>query len=78
MADSPKVLEKGGVLQGLQIFMRPEKNNLPAQFQFLDLPEIYSINQWREIAGKGNDYPLQIGSNTWLMDLRLEKGEEII
>ena len=30
------------------------------------------------MAGKGNDYPLQIRSNTWLMDMRLEKGEEVL
>lgn len=73
-----KVLAEGGVLTGLQIFIRPEAGDLPAQVQFYDLPEIYSDNKWRKIAGKGGDYPLQIRSNTWLMDLRLEKGTEII
>jgi quercetin 2,3-dioxygenase len=72
-----KVLEEGGVLEGLQIFIRPEIGGLKPQVQFHQLPEVYSANQWRKIAGKGNDYPLQIRSNTWLMDLRLEKGEEI-
>jgi redox-sensitive bicupin YhaK (pirin superfamily) len=72
-----RVLEEGGTLQGLQIFIRPETTGLPPQVQFHQLPEIYSINEWRKIAGKGEDYPLQIRSNTWLMDLRLEKGEEI-
>lgn len=72
------VLEEGGILQGLQIFIRPEKSNLPSLVQFHDLPEIYSINQWRKIAGKGKDYPLQIRSTTWLMDIRLEKGEKIL
>jgi redox-sensitive bicupin YhaK (pirin superfamily) len=71
------VLDEGGVLQGLQIFIRPETTGLQPQVQFHQLPEIYSYNQWRKIAGKGDDYPLQIRSNTWLMDLRLEKGEEI-
>lgn len=71
------VLEEGGVLRGMQIFIRPEKANLPPRVQFYDLPEIYSINQWRKIAGNGTDYPLQIRSNTWLLDLRLEEGEEI-
>ncbi|QPH38622.1 NAD(P)H-binding protein [Pedobacter endophyticus] len=37
-----------------------------------------SNNQWRKIVGKGDDYPLQINSNTRLMDLRLEKDTEII
>lgn len=72
-----KVLAEGGVLEGLQIFIRPETADLPPQVQFYQLPETYSANHWRKIAGKGDDYPLQIRSNTWLMDLRLEKGEEI-
>lgn len=73
-----RVLEEGGVLTGLQIFIRPETAGLPPQVQFYDLPEIYSDNNWRKIAGKGDDYPWQIRSNTWLMDLRLEKGAAII
>jgi redox-sensitive bicupin YhaK (pirin superfamily) len=73
-----RVLADSGVLTGLQIFIRPETAGLPPQVQFYDLPEIYSGNKWRKIAGKGNDYPLQIRSNTWIMDLRLEKGAEIM
>jgi redox-sensitive bicupin YhaK (pirin superfamily) len=73
-----RVLEECGVLEGLQIFIRPETADLPPQVQFHQMPEIYSNNLWRKIAGKGDDYPLQIRSNTWLMDLRLENGEEIV
>lgn len=73
-----RVLEDGGVLEGLQIFIRPETTGLPSRVQFYNLPEIYSENTWRTIAGKGDDYPLQIRSNTWLMDMRLEKGAAII
>lgn len=72
-----QVLDEGGVLQGLQVFIRPEISGLPSQVQFHQLPEIYSINKWRKIAGKGEDYPLKIRSHTWLMDLRLEKDAEI-
>ncbi|MFD2287841.1 pimeloyl-CoA dehydrogenase [Pedobacter petrophilus] len=72
-----KVLEEGGVLEGLQIFIRPETAGLVPQVQFYQLPETYSDNHWRKMAGKGDDYPLQIRSNTWLMDLRLEKDAEI-
>lgn len=68
------VSEDGGVLEGLQIFIRPETAGLRPQVQFHQLPAIYSLNQWRRIAGKGDDYPLQIRSNTWLMDMRLETG----
>jgi quercetin 2,3-dioxygenase len=70
-------LEEGGLLEGLQIFVRPETGGLEPEVQFYQLPGIYSLNQWRKIAGKGKDYPLEIRSNTWLMDIRLEKGKEI-
>lgn len=72
-----KVLDEGGVLEGLQIFIRPETAGLVPQVQYYQLPEIYSNNRWRKIAGNGHDYPLQIRSDAWLMDLRLEKDEEI-
>lgn len=73
-----RVLEEGGILEGLQIFIRPEVAGLKPQVQFHQLHDPYSLNQWRKMAGKGNDYPLQIRSNTWLMDVRLEKGEDIL
>lgn len=73
-----RVLAEGDVLEGLQIFIRPETAGLKPQVQFYQLAETYSDNQWRKIAGKGDDYPLQIRSNTWLMDLRLEKDAEIV
>jgi quercetin 2,3-dioxygenase len=68
-----QVLEE---LEGLQIFIRPESSDLRPQVQFYDLPEIYSTNQWRKIAGNNNEYPLQIRSNTWIMDMRLEKDKQ--
>lgn len=71
-----QVLEEGGVLEGLQIFIRPEKEGLKPQVQFSELEDAYSTNQWRKLAGKGTDYPLQIRSNTWLMDMRLEKEKQ--
>ena len=71
-----KVLEEGGVLEGLQIFIRPETGGLKPQVQFHQLQDAYSTNEWRKIAGKGSDYPLSIRSNTWLMDMRLEKDRQ--
>jgi redox-sensitive bicupin YhaK (pirin superfamily) len=68
------VLEDGGVLEGLQIFIRPQSRDLKPQVQFYQFPQTYSINQWRKMAGNGMDYPLKIRSNTWLMDMRLETG----
>jgi redox-sensitive bicupin YhaK (pirin superfamily) len=72
-----RVLAEDGALEGLQIFIRPETAGLLPQVQFYQLPETYSNNLWRRIAGKGDDYPLQIRSDTWLMDLRLEEDAEI-
>ncbi|MAN26005.1 MAG: pimeloyl-CoA dehydrogenase [Mesonia sp.] len=71
-----KTLEEDGTLEGLQIFIRPEVKGLKPQVQFHQLPEAYSLNQWRKIAGKDNDYPLQIRSNTWILDMQLQQGEE--
>jgi quercetin 2,3-dioxygenase len=71
------VLEDGGILEGLQIFIRPAETALKPQVQFYDLPAVHSINEWRKIAGSTKEYPLQIRSNTWIQDLRLEKGQSI-
>ncbi|HEY0056045.1 MAG TPA: pirin family protein [Pedobacter sp.] len=71
------VLEEGGLLEGLQIFIRPDQQDLKPQVQFHNLSSIYSTNSWRKIAGRGADYPLQIRSNAWINDLRLEKTETI-
>ena len=68
------VLEAGGVLEGLQIFIRPGQGGLEPRVQFFDLPQKYSINQWRKIAGKDKDYPLEIRSDTQIQDIRLEMG----
>ena len=73
-----KVLQEGGTLEGLQIFLRPETADLAPWVQFSDLQDTYSVNRWRKVAGKGTDYSLQIRSDTWLMDLRLEKGQQIV
>src|SRR4028118_1040207 len=45
------VLEAGEVLEGLQIFIRPEQSALQPRVQFYDLPEKFSVNQWRKLAG---------------------------
>ncbi len=70
--------EEDDTLEGLQIFLRPEVKGLKPKVQFHQLQNIHSINQWRKIAGKNQEYPMQIRSNTWLMDLRLEKGKKIL
>lgn len=67
------VLE-GGTLEGLQIFIRPETGGLKPRVQFHDLRETYSINQWRKLAGRGEGYPLEIRSSTWILDNRMTEG----
>lgn len=68
------VLEEGGVLEGLQIFLRPEKSGLEPRVQFFELADKFSMNTWRKIAGSNKDYPLEIRSDTSVQDIRLEKG----
>ncbi len=59
--------------EGLQIFIRPEENDLKPKVQFYDLPEIHSINAWRLIAGDDKAAaPLHIKSKTSIYDMRLE------
>jgi len=71
------VLEDGGNVEALQIFIRPEKANLEPLVQFYDLPTAYSVGQWRKIAGKEKEYPLRFRSNTWIQDIRLEAESQI-
>jgi redox-sensitive bicupin YhaK (pirin superfamily) len=67
------VLPSGGTLTALQVFIRPESGGLVPKVQFHDFENEISINEWRPIAGKDNDFPLQIRSSTWIYDMRLEK-----
>lgn len=70
------VLPEGGVLTALQIFIRPETGGLAPQVQFHEFLETISRNEWRAVAGKGDAFPLQIRSNTWIYDMSLEQGEQ--
>lgn len=70
------VLDEGGTLEGLQIFIRPEQRGLNPMVQFHELSDTYSIGEWRKIAGRRQGYPLEIRSDTWLMDMRLEKEKQ--
>jgi quercetin 2,3-dioxygenase len=60
------VLPEGGVLTALQIFIRPEIGGLKPQVQFHEFPDVVSRNEWREVAGKDDTFPLLIRSNTWI------------
>lgn len=68
------VLHEEEILEGLQIFIRPEKKGLEPKVQFYDLPQPFSINQWRKLAGQGKDYPLSIRSSTRILDIQMNEG----
>lgn len=68
------VLEESETLRGLQIFIRPEKGGMKPQVQFYDFPEIRSVNHWRKVAGKDENFPLTFRSDTWLYDIHMEEG----
>jgi len=70
------VLPPGGKLTALQIFIRPETGSLKPQVQFHEFLDVVSLNEWREVAGKGAAFPLQIRSNTWIYDMKLEQGNQ--
>lgn len=70
------VLPEGGVLTALQIFIRPEIGGLKPQVQFYEFADVTSLNEWRAVAGKGDEFPLEIRSNTWIYDMRLERGKQ--
>jgi quercetin 2,3-dioxygenase len=66
------VLPEGGQLQGLQIFIRPEAEDLTPEVAFYDLPEVSSQNAWRLLAGaQGSGAPLTFRSRTWIYDVYL-------
>lgn len=66
------VLPEGGQLQGLQIFIRPEAEDLSPEVDFSDLPEESSHNAWRLLAGaESSGAPLTFRSRTWIYDVAL-------
>ncbi|MNG76326.1 Quercetin 2,3-dioxygenase [compost metagenome] len=66
-----QVLAQGGVLEGLQIFMRPQSPDLEPRVQFHDFGTALSINEWRTLAGP-EAAPLKVRSRVWVQDARLE------
>jgi redox-sensitive bicupin YhaK (pirin superfamily) len=70
------VLPEGGMLTALQIFIRPETGGMEPQVQFHEFPEAISRNEWREVAGKDDAFLLQVRSDTWVYDMRLEQGKQ--
>lgn len=73
-----QVSENSGLLEALQIFIRPEKEDLEPEVNFYDLPDLHSENQWRPIAGRDDsDAPLILRSSTWIWDTRVT-GQKVL
>ena len=72
-----KILDDSDQLEGLQIFIRPNQQDLIPEVQFYDLPTIYSENIWRLLAGPTNDAPLQLRSETWIYDIQIKAENQI-
>jgi redox-sensitive bicupin YhaK (pirin superfamily) len=74
-----KVMEDGGSIEGLQIFIRPQKKDLTPQVDFYELKEKHSLNQWRLIASPENENGLlKLRSQTWIFDIKITQNNQII
>ena len=65
------VLEEGGTLEALQIFMRPKEKDSKPEVIFSELDNANSLNKWRLIASPAKDSKLQFSSDTWFYDMKL-------
>jgi quercetin 2,3-dioxygenase len=73
-----KVMEDGGMIEGLQIFIRPSQKDLEPAVTFYDLDQKYSENTWRLMAGyAGSGAPLELRSQTLIYDLLLTQFHQI-
>ena len=63
--------EDGEEVEMLQIFIRPEEENLPPKVQFQDF-EPFQLNEWRLVGGPSGA-PLTIRSQVYLYDTLLEE-----
>ena len=57
----------------LQIFLRPEEDDLESKVQFHHFEFYHSLDEWRLIGGpQGSDAPLLIRSQAWFYDTHLK------
>ncbi len=74
-----KVMEDGGAIEGLQIFIRPQTKDLTPQVDFYELTDVHSTNQWRKIASPENeDGLLKLRSQTWIFDMEITDTKNIL
>lgn len=69
--------EDGAPVEMLQIFFRPEVNNLIPKIQFFNIKNACSLNNWRLLGSNDFDAPLYIRSKSWLYDTRLTNASSI-
>lgn len=65
-------------LEALQIFLRPAHKGEKSEVKFSNLPDIYSINEWRLIASTPTLGSLHFNAETMIYDTRIESQKESI
>lgn len=71
-------LEDGEDVEMIQIFIRPEKDELMPRVQFYQFEEPYSVNRWRLIGGyDGSNAPLTINSKITVSDTHITKNMQV-
>jgi hypothetical protein len=70
------VLDGGGVLEGLQIFIRPRERDLEPLVQFHEFEGAFSEDEWRLLASPAEGAPLTFRAEAWVHDIRLQAGRE--
>jgi redox-sensitive bicupin YhaK (pirin superfamily) len=73
-----ELVQEGGDLTGLQIFLRPAAGGLEPQVQFRDLDAAYSVDRWRLLAGPDKADGLVVRSQSWVHDMRLTAGRQTV
>jgi len=65
-------------IEMLQIFFRPEEDDLEPRVQFHKFEFYQSLDQWRLVGGpEGSDAPLVVRSKAWFYDTRIDNGDII-
>lgn len=74
-----QIPENGEAVNMLQIFLRPDKEDLEPTVQFSELDEAYSHNTWRLVAGPRNSNAnLKVNSEVFLYDMQLQANHSAV
>lgn len=69
-----KIMGQQETMEGLQIFIRPQKKDLDPEVVFLELDSLHSENSWRLIGSPNPETKFQFSSQTWIYDMKLLSG----